>query len=154
MTGPTVRVLLHATLPLFIAAPVAAQELTATQGARRIEALQLQQCLVQQEVRGLRSAGADRDQAIAVLRDTKNRMHAELSALEAEMGMTPTLQVASDALRDLRLAEKILYTQGTIEHWDDGSERTIEAVIQGDLAAVRATLLPTASPVTCESVPA
>jgi hypothetical protein len=154
MSGITFRALPGAAL-FILAAPVVAQQLTAVQGASRVEALQRQQCLVQQDVFGLRSASTEgRVQAIAMLRETKTRMHAELSALEAEIGGTPTLQSAAELLRELRLAEKIQYSQGTIEQWTDSSERRLERIIQEDLAAVRAAFLPTAPPVTCGGAPA
>jgi len=155
MNDLATRALRYAVFLLLIAVPLEARQLTATEGALRIGALQQQQCRVQLDVFGLRSTSIEgRVQAIAALRETKTRMHAELSALEAEIGATPALQMASEALRASRLAEKILYSQGTIEQWTDSSERRLERIIQEDLAAVRAALLPTAPAVTCGAVPA
>ena len=154
MTNALVRVAfsgaLLAAAPLFATASLTAQTLSSAIAAERLQVLQLEQCQVQRDVRAMPSAGGpEREDAIRVLREIKDRMHAELLGLEARMDASPALQVASDAIRESRLKEKLLFSRGTVEQWDDGSELRIESIIQQDLAQIRTQLAPGAAPVQC-----
>lgn len=151
MFSRLVRAGLFAFLGLVVlAASLTAQELARSVAAQRIELLQVQQCLVQMDVAVLpRTSGPERDQALQTLRETKNRMHEQLVALEGQLGVAQELEPAASRLRESRLAEKLIFSRGTIEQWDDGSVRRLEAIIQQDLAAVRRELAPGARPVEC-----
>jgi hypothetical protein len=129
---------------------LSAQALSPAIAAERVQVLQLEQCQVQRDVRTLPSAGSsERENAIRALRETKDQMHARLVGLEARMDASPALRAVSDVIRESRLKEKLLFSRGTIEHWDDRSERRIEWIIQEDLAQVRRALAPGATPVEC-----
>jgi hypothetical protein len=70
------------------------------------------------------------------------------SASKLALDTSPALQAVSDVIGESQLKEKLLFSRGAIEQWDDGSERRIERIIQEDLARVRRALAPDA-PVEC-----
>jgi hypothetical protein len=147
----TIRILPFAVLPLVLnAAPVVGQELSRVAAVERVQGLQQQQCRVQARVRGLGELqGPEREEAIRQLRETKDRIHEEIRVLEAQLDANADLRSGAEALRAARLLEKIAYTRGTIEEWKDGSENTIEWVIQQDLATVGGALSSEVTPLSC-----
>jgi hypothetical protein len=121
-----------------------AQQLERSAAIDLVQALRVQQCAVQAAVRSIPGEpGPARDVALQQLRETKSEMAAQLAELEARMDLTPELRSASNTIRESRLQDKLDFSRGTIEHWDDGSENRIEAIIQSDLGAVRDVLTPT-----------
>jgi hypothetical protein len=159
MTNALVRAALAGALlaaaplsPTVCLASLIAQTISADLAAERVQVLQLEQCQVQRDVRAMRRAGGPEPQeAIRVLQETKERMHAQLLGLGARMDASPALQTASEVIRESRLEEKLLFSLGTVEQWADGSELRIEAMIQEDLAQIRSRLAPGAAPVQCAS---
>jgi hypothetical protein len=154
MTNTLVRVgfagILLVAAPALFTESLTAQAISPALAAERVQVLQLEQCQVQRDVRAMpRDRGPAREDAIRALRETKDRMHAQLVGLEAGMDASPELQAAFDAIRESRLTEKLLFSRGTIEQWDDGSELRVESIIQQDLARVRGELAPGAAPVQC-----
>jgi hypothetical protein len=138
---------------LVLTVSLPAQELTRSVAAQRVELLQVQQCLVQLDVATIPEAPSpDRDEAVQILRETKNRMYEQLVVLERQLSLVQELAPTADAMRESRLIERLLYTRGTVEDWTDGSELRIEALIQRDLADLRRELAPDARPVECVTV--
>jgi hypothetical protein len=122
---------------------ILAQQLERSVAIDQVQALRVQQCAVQAAVRSLPSEPSPaRDAAIQQLRETKTEMSARIAALEAQMAVAPELQAAANTIREARLVEKLDFSLGTIEHWDDGSENRLEAIIQGDLGTVGGALAP------------
>ena len=129
---------------------LSAQQITRSDAAQRVAALQTQQCEVQASVRLLtRTAGPELDASIQRLLATKGAMLVELSSLEAQLRVSEELQGVVETMQSSRLVDRLTYSRGTIEQWRDGSENRIEALIQANLTELGRALVPTASAPQC-----
>lgn len=151
MVRLSLREMLFAALGVVLAASsLGAQELTLSSSIAHVDALRAQQCQVQAAVRTMpRATGPERDAVLRELDDTKNYMYAEITALETLLDSTPETQNAADVIRASRLKEKLQFSRGTIEQWQDGSENRLESVIQEDLGTLRNELAPAPRTVEC-----
>jgi hypothetical protein len=153
MVRVSVREVSFATLAIALAvSSLGAQELTLSGSLAHVDALRAQQCQVQAAVRTMpRAAGPERDAVLQELLDTKNHMYADITALETLLDSTPGTQDAADVIRASKLKEKLEFSRGTIEQWQDGSENQMEWVIQQDLGTLRNELDPAPSALECPS---
>ncbi len=116
---------------------------------RQVEELARQQREVTNEVRDLPAAGQERRDAISRLRERKDQMTEAVAQVERQLDRASqsaasdqpeagrSLRAAADQIRESKLKEKLQYSRGTIEQWDQASAATLELNIEADLQALR-----------------
>jgi len=116
---------------------------------RQVDELARQQREVTSEVRDLPTDGQQRRDAISRLRERKDQMTEAVANLERQLDRASqsaaseqpeagrSLRAAADQIRESKLKEKLQYSRGTIEQWDQNSAATLELNIEADLQSLR-----------------
>jgi hypothetical protein len=116
---------------------------------RQVDELARQQRDVTSRVRDLPAGGQERLDAISQLRERKEDMTDAVAELERQLDRASQsaasdqaeaarrLRDAADQIRESKLKEKLQYSRGTIEQWDQASAATLELNIEADLQTLR-----------------